>query len=967
MSVLELGLLGQPKITLDSRPLILQRNKGQALLSYLAVTAAEHSRQELAALLWELPEERARSNLSVELVDLKKKLSAYLSIRGRKTIAFDQRSNYSLDVARFRQCLATENPTLSDLQTAVGLYRGPFLLGFHVKNAPLFEQWVLTQRAQLEPMAFRAIYTLAAFHSQQREYRIAVNYVDRLLSLEPLVEKAHRQKMLLLALDGQREAALAQYHACLEMFARDYDEPSDTTTELYERILTGEIDESMLQVQEVSISSISPSAPTPPFQAPATVLHFVGRAQEQERLISQLTTPVDSANICSLVGMGGIGKTSLASQLAHQLRDVFVDGVLWANVTISDPMDVLVSWSGALGYDFSRLADLESRAAAWRTVLATKKLLLVLDNVTSVARVRLLLPSGPDNAALLTTRDLDIARALNTEVTLLTELSPENSQELLVHVLGEQRVTQEQEAATVICNLLQHLPLAIEIIAQRLRSRPRRLLSAVSNRLRSVNSRLVELEISDRAVRASFQLSWETLDANLRRTFALLAVFSGRSFGAEALAAIDDSDLYLVEDRLFSLVALSLVHEEALTRYRQHALLADFAAEKLGDAPDDYLSMVKYYRTFARNYRYNYEALSPEWENLSAAINIAVQREQWPLIIEIVTELHSAWFARGRYSEAETGNRHAYYAAEHIQAPMKMAEFSYNVARALVEQSQYGEARQLLQTSLQQFLALDENAGAAKVHQELARIEMDQANFERAEHHLNASKALRETTDEVAGLAEIIEGQARLHYKTGEYASAYQIGLQALSLYEQEAFQPGVAKTLRLLANSIIELHKHGNGRLDQAKSFGQRAIHLAESLQDRGELAVALYVFSRVLMLEKDLQRAIQSGQESLSLLERIGDLRSQAIVLTHLGEVYFGLANIEAALEVTERSLTLCKLIGAELETAVAYSNIGVFHQGLGQVIEAKESWQQALPIALAIGHSSLVERINKRLETV
>ena len=143
----------------------------------------------------------------------------------------------------------------------------------------------------------------------------------------------------------------------------------------------------------------------------------------------------------AFIGSHGVGKTTLATQVAHGLRDCFPDGVLWAYTAATEPLDILGSWAQALGYDFSSLSDVENRAAALRGVIAEKQLLFILDDVRSVARVRPLLVGGPASATLLTTRDLEVAIALNAQPYSLVEMTQEDGEQLLVRVLESRRHT----------------------------------------------------------------------------------------------------------------------------------------------------------------------------------------------------------------------------------------------------------------------------------------------------------------------------------------------------------------------------------------------------------------------------------------------------------------------------------------------------------------------------------------------
>ena len=489
--------------------------------------------------------------------------------------------------------------------------------------------------------------------------------------------------------------------------------------------------------QPRTLASLPATPPPPPFQVLAPPAHFVGRSTEIAQLQHALTQP--SAPIYAVVGMGGAGKTTLATHVAHSVKEHFADGVLYANAATSDPLDILASWARTYGYDFSGLADVQSRAVAVRGLLAEKKVLIVLDNVLEASKVQPLLPSGACNPVLLTTRDLDVAHALNARALLLGELSAANSRQLLAQILGEERVQAEEEAAAQIGALLHYLPLAVEIVAQRLKSSPRQPLAQLAERLGDVAQRL-GLEISDRAVRASFEVSWQAMTGELQRTFALLAVFAGRPFTATALAAIADAELYATEDQLFALEALSLVKAEGETHYRQHPLLADFGREKLVDAGAADARMAGYYFGFAQENRVNFDKLEPEWGNINAAIQTASRQEHWLLVIAFTDVLAQTWLSRARYGEARQTYALAQEAAVQLADETSQAENLLRWGEVCIEQNDYAEASQWLADSLRLHSKLRQQMGIAGVYFYQAR-------------HCHRTKQLRRSIGQVSRLS----------------------------------------------------------------------------------------------------------------------------------------------------------------------------------------------------------------------
>ncbi|MEM7034011.1 MAG: protein kinase, partial [Chloroflexota bacterium] len=733
---LRLTLFQSFQASLDNQPINTFRSqKGRALLAYLAIEREQpHRREFLAGLLWpDQVERKARRNLSQTLLEVREAIGdrtrdrPFLDV-SHQEVSFNAQSDHWVDVACFsdlvtqtqshsHQALEQCAECLQGLAQAVQFYQGHFLDGFFVSDSDLFETWLVTKREALQQQVLTALTTLSNGHEQARDYKQAQKYTRQRLMLIPWLEEAHCQLMRLLVLSGQRSLALSQYESCAQILAEELGvEPSAETMALYEQIRDGILGPDITNEKsehEPSETAIVEDVPPPPwasapFQATLPPPHFVGRADE----IAQLQAGLKKSGLVvfALVGMGGVGKTTLTTAVASKMQDDFADGVLWANMASSNPMDVLANWAQVYDHDFSALSDLESRSAAVRGMLTDKQTLLILDNVEAVSTVKPLIPSGTECAVLITTRDMDVAYGLNAQAITLGELSPENSWQLLCQILGEARVQAEVEAAQEICTLLQHLPLAIEIVAQRLKSRPRQRLLHMAVRLHDEHHRL-GLKISDQAVRTSFAVSWEGLSEDLQQIFPLLAMFAGRPFNAEAVATIAEIDLFDVEDYLDELVKLSLLNEEAEVYYRQHPLLADFAAEKLGDAPEVHQRFAKYYQAFVQANHDNPPLLEPEWDNISAAIQRAFAQDRWQIVTETTLLLIKPWSSQGRYHDARQALTKAVEASRHLQQPEQEAKLLVAWGEVCLEQNDYEEAITHLKKGIVCYRELEDQAG----------------------------------------------------------------------------------------------------------------------------------------------------------------------------------------------------------------------------------------------------------------
>lgn len=702
--------------------------------------------------------------------------------------------------------------------------------------------------------------------------------------------------------------------------------------------------------------------PPAPFQALHDVSQFVGRETELANL-RELLTHTNGQNIYCLTGMGGIGKTALAVRLAHTLRDDFSDGVLWANTAASEPLAILNSWAQAFDYDFSGLPDLASRAAALRSALADKKVLIILDDVWNVDQIRPLLPSGSRSTVLLTTRDSDLVVALGGAEFQLSVLTAAESRQLLTEIVGDERVQAEAAYADEICHLLGNLPLAVKIAARRLASRRRWRLADLAKRLQDEKNRLAELSLRDREVRASFAVSWEALDKKLRRTFALLAVFEGRLFRVAALAAVAEVDRRTAEDQLASLVALSLASEEGERYYRQHPLLVDFAREHLEEDEAAYERMAQYYLAYASKHQSDYLELEQEWDNLLAGMRVAHQRSMWPLIINYADTLAGAWFARARFSDMRQGYQWACEAAQALEDHPAYASALCQWGRTCIEQGDYAEAEEHLTQSFQLYQELDDQPSIATALYYLARIAKEKANFNEAQRLLEVSRSIRERLDDMPGVAETLYLEADIPYANGDYEAAKRLGEQALNILQQlPDNELGSIRALGLLADVAIKQENY-----DLGEQYCQQALALCEEIQEQGEVAIILYILSEACRRRGDLASARDHAKNSLTLFTRMGDRKMQARTLLRLGLVHVDLNEYTLAKNEFLQSLNIHRELENTWSMIYTLFHLGNIHQALDQPDQAQKVWSEALELAEVLDHplaTPLREHLNATL---
>src|SRR5689334_9372675 len=341
-----------------------------------------------------------------------------------------------------------------------------------------------------------------------------------------------------------------------------------------------------------------------PAQRPADIADFTGREEQVKRLSDLLSGPGPSSDpgvlrVAVVAGAGGLGKTSLAVHAAHRVSRSFLDGQLYVDLLGATahpvpPADVLARFLRDLGLGGKDIpVDGDERAARYRTTLARRRMLIVLDNARDAAQVRPLLPGSASSAVLVTTRSRmpDLA---STRLVDLNVLDDDEALQLFVKVVGEERAAAEPEATAELLDACAGLPLAIRICAARLVTRSGWTIRAMAGRLTDEHRRLDEMRAGDLAVRASFEVSFTSLlpstdkrGIDPARAFCLLGLWQGSSISSAAAAALFDVPEYSAQDALEVLVDTHLLESVATDRYRFHDLLRVYAA---GRAVDDLLA-----------------------------------------------------------------------------------------------------------------------------------------------------------------------------------------------------------------------------------------------------------------------------------------------------------------------------------------------------------------------------------------
>jgi transcriptional regulator with XRE-family HTH domain len=331
-----------------------------------------------------------------------------------------------------------------------------------------------------------------------------------------------------------------------------------------------------------------------PSQLPPDIEDFTGRdlaLHQLSSLLRRATPECTGVLITAIMGKAGVGKTTLAVHAAHRARSSFPDGQLHVNLRgvearALDPADVLSRFLRAFGVEGPAIPeDVDERAGLFRSLMADRRALVLLDNAADEEQVRPLLPAGARNAVIITSR-VRLAGLFPREVIDLDVLPPEHAKELLRKIVGADRLAREPDVAAKIMAICGNLPLALRIVGAKAAAKPHWRLQRLTDRLGVEHLRLDELAAGDLEVRASVALSYRGLGVVERRAFRLLGLLQAPDFAPmmiSALLDVPDVEADDIAERLADAQLLDAIGVDTAgqLRYRLHALLRAFARERL--------------------------------------------------------------------------------------------------------------------------------------------------------------------------------------------------------------------------------------------------------------------------------------------------------------------------------------------------------------------------------------------------
>lgn len=962
MAGLSICLFGPIQVLVDGdRAATFTYNKARALLAFLAVEADRaHQRDALVGLLWpDLPNDAARTNLRQALADLRQAIGdaaaspPYLHVT-RETIQFNAGSAHALDVAAFLDltsaCAAHTHRDLkrcsacaARLEQAMALYRGDFLAQFQLADSAPYEEWATLHRERLRVVALENLTHLAASHEQRGALGQAGRAALRQIELEPWREESHRALMRLLALGGQRSAALHQYHVCRRILAHELDAlPDKQTTDLFRRIRDGEPIEA---VGKLSLNHSAASLPLPPSP-------LIGREVELAQVREILSDP--KHRLITLHGPGGIGKTRLALAVAAEEADAFEHGVAFVPLDAVQTGEFLApAILAALNVAMQGQRPPKDQLIAY---LRDREILLVLDNFEHLAGefglVAELLRHTPRLTVLVTSQ---IRLALQAEwlfdvrglsyppAAHAGDLGQFSAVQLLLQRIQQMRpaaalTAQDVQAAVAICRLAEGMPLAIELAAGAIGTRS---LPEVAAALEDGIGDVLETQWRDVAPRhasvlAALEHTWQLLTTAERSVFSRLGVFCG-GFVAEAAFEVAGATL----EALRALIDKSLLDRESNGRYRMHELVRRFAVEKLtaaGQADETECRHLAYLvalvETAEPRLRGAAQAawldhLEQEHSNVRAVLTWAVEHD-----VETAAHLssllwrfwqHGGHFVEGRaWLEAALVHQSSLSPAVHAQA-------LYALGVLLWHQGFYRQARATFEQSVVRWRTLQDRAGLAYGLTMLGMAADYEGDHDHGRRCLEESLALFRTLDDRWGLALALfhAGYARAMAGCADARIPLE---ESLALFLGAGNRWGTA--LALYGLGLWAYHQEQFG---PARAHLHEALAMQREVGDNWLVARTLNFLGEVARSQEAYAQAQQYYLESLALFEALGADGRIPIAQHNLGRVACALGEVEAAVQWFRQALDGFRRSGHTWGTTACLEGMAGVLAGWGQLLQA------------------------------
>ncbi|OLF17484.1 tetratricopeptide repeat protein [Actinophytocola xanthii] len=930
---LSLRVLGRLELRLGSRAVDLGPHKQRCLLALLALRAnLVVPRGEIVDALWGAsPPDSCHGLVHTYVSRLRKVVGPAVPITAERGGYLLAATSDRLDLLGFEDLLVRADRAMprdpaaavTALEQALRLWRG----------APVCDLPVLRQHPAVTGLAARRLvaalaYADAAEHRARPE--AVVEVLREVAAEEQLHEGLHARLMLALAAAGRQAEALRLFAEVRTRLVKELGvEPGPEVRAAHLRLVRGE----RPIVAERSV----------PAQLPTDVSGFAGRAEHLAHLDAHLGALLTDAAaapvvISAISGTAGVGKTTLAVHWAHRVRDRFPDGQLYVNLRgyaatgPVAPVEALGRLLRALGVAAEHVpADLEEAEGLYRTLLADRRVLVLLDNAAGAEQVRRLLPGSPGCLALVTSRDRltglvagEGARHLAVDV-----LSPGEARALLAGLLGHERVSAEVAAVDELAAACAYLPLALRIAAANLSTASALDIAAYTRALRA-HGRLDELAIDGderAAVRVAFDLSYARLDELPRRLFRLLGLVPGADFTEPAATALLGAP---ARRPLAALVAASLLQEQTTGRYQFHDLLREYARDRAAgeETPAERRAALARYHDY--------------YLGTAATAGRLIYPEVTPSVPPSGEALADDRAAVG-WLDAELANLVEIATSGESDHVWRLAA----VLRGYFVRRGHGrEGRVIGLAALAAATRAGDRQAQAAVHDVLGVVHYNLSRYGEAVHHHEQALLLNEEIGDLGGQETSLHSLGRVYSQLGRPARAAGYHERALEISRRIGSPRGEAMALNYVGVTALSL-----GQLDRAATRTAQALSLSLRIGDADAEVRSMHAAGATSWARGDLLEARALHTRCLRRCRELGWRHGEIAATVSLAETNCDAGAYEQAREQAELTIRQSRELGERRHEAGGLEIMASVSLRCGELDAALAYYAEALAAARAI----------------
>ena len=818
------------------------------------------------------------------------------------------------------------------LRNALALWRGPALAG--VQSSLVRRSAALLDESRLAAIEERVRLDLGLGRHEEISGELA-GLVDE----HPLRERLYGFLMLALYRSGRQAEALEVQRRARTLLVEELGiEPGQELQDLERAILNRDpsLDFKIggpwaaTGPEERAVDKSTMEQSMVPRQLPGSIADFTGReshiAQIKEILSGEPSSAISpyAVRIVAISGKGGIGKSSLAIRVAHELIDVFPDGHLYGDFQSpggdNRTATLLVRFLRALGVSGTAIPeDIQERAEMYRSLLARKRLLVVLDDVTAESQVLPLMPGSPNCAVIVTSR-MRLSGLSGADWIDVDVFDTGKSMELLTKIISPERVRAEQGAAVELVQFCGGLPLALRIAGARLASRPHWRIAGLVQRLADEARRLDEFTHRGLELRSNIGLTYRALPKQAQRLFRLFALVQAPDFPAWTAAALLDTDLIEAEDVMETLIDARVLdtieYQGERVRYRFHALIRVYALEQLVESESNaereqaltrllgaWLALAE--RAHRKEYGGDFtilHSLAPRWQPPDGEIDVSMENPiDW-------------WDAE----------RAALVAAVRQAAAAGLDELCWDLALTsvtLFEVKGYFDLwRETAELGLKVTERADNRTGRAAMLYSLGTLNMFQKRLAEAQRCYADALEIFEADDHTHGRALVLRNTAMVDGLLGNSGPMLTKYADSLELMRAVGDRMGEAWILVRLARFRVD-----EGDVETARGMLNEALQICQDVKClRGEAQVVRQ-FAYLYMSTDQIELARQALHRVLLIVRDIGDRIGETYALCGLGVVRFREGRPESAETTLRHALALAKRVGERLVEGEALCALG------------------------------------------